>query len=46
MTRGRSRCGNHGSSRRRPPQWFMPVVMAALGIAGALLSVAMLAIAE
>ncbi len=32
--------------RRRPPWWFMPAVMAGLGAAGALLSAAMLTVAE
>ncbi len=32
--------------RRNPPGWFMPVVMAGLGAAGALLSIAMLGIVE
>ncbi|WP_272940779.1 hypothetical protein [Sphingobium yanoikuyae] len=32
--------------RRNPPDWFMPVVMAGLGAAGALLSIAMLGIVE
>ncbi|WP_275897568.1 hypothetical protein [Sphingobium estronivorans] len=41
MTRRRS-----GRGDRRPPRWFMPAVMAGLGIAGALLSVAMLTVAE
>ncbi|WP_176596242.1 MULTISPECIES: hypothetical protein [Sphingobium] len=45
MTRGRSR-GSPGSPRRRPPWWFMPAVLAGLGAAGALLSAAMLAVAE
>lgn len=44
MTRKRVR----GSRRRnrRPPWWFMPVVMTGLGAAGALLSAAILAVAE
>ncbi|WP_197707360.1 MULTISPECIES: hypothetical protein [Sphingobium] len=46
MTRRRSRRGKDGSSRRRPPWWFMPAVMAGLGAAGALLSAAVLAVAE
>ncbi|WP_327751907.1 hypothetical protein VVT58_01245 [Sphingobium sp. SJ10-10] len=46
MTRRRSRSGDHDSSRRRPPRWFMPAVLAGLGAAGALLSAAMLAVAE
>ncbi|UZW57012.1 hypothetical protein NUH86_19865 [Sphingobium sp. JS3065] len=46
MTRGRSRRRDPGSSRRRPPRWFMPAVLAGLGAAGALLSAAMLAVAE
>jgi hypothetical protein len=41
MTRRRSRRGN-----RLPPWWFMPAVMAGLSAAGALLSAAMLAVAE
>lgn len=41
MTRRRSRRGN-----RRPPWWFMPAVMAGLGVAGALMSAAMLTVAE
>ncbi|WP_313801628.1 hypothetical protein [Sphingobium sp.] len=41
MTLKRSRRG-----KRRPPWWFMPAVMAGLGAAGALLSAAMLAVAE
>ncbi|WHO38019.1 hypothetical protein PMI04_015835 [Sphingobium sp. AP49] len=32
--------------RRSPPGWFMPAVIAALGAAGALLSMAMLGIVE
>ncbi|MEV4933046.1 hypothetical protein [Sphingobium sp. LMA1-1-1.1] len=46
MTRRRSRRGGTRPSRRRPPWWFMPAVMAGLGAAGALLSAAMLTIAE
>ncbi|BAI97553.1 MULTISPECIES: hypothetical protein [Sphingobium] len=45
MTRRRSRRGGTGPSRR-PPWWFMPAVMAGLGAAGALLSAAMLTVAE
>jgi len=41
MVRRRSR-----RSKRRPPWWFMPAVFAGLGAAGALLSAAMLAVAE
>lgn len=41
MHRRRSRRGN-----RRPPWWFMPAIIAGLGAAGALLSVAMLAVTE
>ncbi|WP_268933204.1 hypothetical protein [Sphingobium sp. S8] len=41
MVRRRSR-----RSKRRPPWWFMPTVLAGLGAAGALLSAAMLAVAE
>ncbi|AEG50620.1 hypothetical protein Sphch_2990 [Sphingobium chlorophenolicum L-1] len=46
MTRGRSRRRGPGSARRRPPWWFMPAVLAGLGAAGALLSAAVLAVAE
>ena len=46
MARRKSRRGGTGSSRRRPPWWFMPAVMAGLGAAGALLSAAMLTVAE
>ncbi|WP_274518603.1 hypothetical protein [Sphingobium bisphenolivorans] len=31
---------------RRPPWWFMPTVVAGLGLAGALLSMAVLTVAE
>lgn len=34
------------SRKRRPPWWFMPVVMAGLGLAAALLSVALLPLAN
>ena len=32
--------------RRPPPWWFMPAVMAGLGVAAVLLSIAMLGIAQ
>lgn len=34
------------SRKRRPPWWFMPAVMAGLGIAAALLSAVLLPVAQ
>ncbi|WP_269319807.1 hypothetical protein [Sphingobium herbicidovorans] len=33
-------------SRSRPPRWFVPAVLTGIAVAGALLSVAMLAVVE
>ena len=41
MVRRRSR-----RSKQRPPWWFMPAIVTGLGAAGALLSAALLAVAE